>query len=275
MSSTKNPIHRLFRIDAAHHGDLSHTKLNSEVNLQFISLGLSRTGTISLHAALTTLGYGPCHQGIDLFRSMPRCEAFIDLYSKVLNGTLEAGDQQLIERLRELMKGYKSVTDMPVFPLHEEVYAAYPDAKYILTIRPGGAGAWWKSMQVLMWHLRRDYWRVLFRACILPVYFIRRSDDCVQLIREVWVRRYGSIGPNIYDAYNEDIRKMVPEDRLLVFDVREGWQPLCDFLGTKVPQEPFPNLNEAESMAAIYSGMVCGSILETLLLGRHSLTLFP
>ena len=256
MSSTTNPVHRLFRIDAAHHGDLSKTKLDMEANLEVICIGLSRTGTTSLHAALTTLGFGPCHQGIDLFRSMPRNEQFIDLYSKVLDGTWKAGEAALSQRLRELMKGYKSVTDMPVFPLTEEVYAAYPEAKYILTTRPGGAEAWWKSMQVLMWHLRRDWWRTLFRVSILPVYFIRRSDDCVQLIREVWERRFGAIGPGIYEKHNESVKKLVPHEKLLVYDVREGWEPLCKFLEVEVPKEAFPNLNDAESMAAIYTGMM-------------------
>lgn len=255
MSSTSNPIHRLFRIDVAHHGDLSQTKLDS-ANLEIISLGLSRTGTTSLHAALTTLGFGPCHQGVDLFRSVPRNEAFIDLFSHVNDGSWKAGDERLNTRLRSLMSGYKSVTDMPIFPLLPEVYAAYPDAKYILSVRPGGAEAWFKSMQVLMWHLRRDWWRTLFRTCILPVYFIRRCDDTVQYIRGRWVRWYGSIGPQIYDGHNADVKKLVPKAKLLVYDVREGWEPLCKFLDVPVPDEPYPNLNDTESMTAIYTGMM-------------------
>lgn len=256
MSSTTNPLHRLFRIDAAHHGDLSTTTLQTSTNLRVISLGLSRTGTTSLHAALTTLGFGPCHQGVDLFRSMPRNEAWIDLYAKVLSGKWKSGDPALNAKLKELMQGFQSVTDMPVFPLLEEVRAAWPKAKYILTVRPGGAQAWWKSMRVLQWHLRRDWLRVVFRTCILPVYFIRRADDTVQYIRERWVRRYGGIGPQIYDGHNADVKKVVPEGELLVYDVREGWGPLCEFLGVEVPDEPFPNLNDTESMTAIYTGMM-------------------
>ena len=187
---------------------------------------------------------------------MEKNEAWIALYGKVLDGTWKAGDRELEKELRRLMRGYRSVTDMPVFPLLEEVYAAYPDAKFILTTRPGGAPAWWKSMQVLMYHLRRDWWRTFFRACILPVYFIRRSDDTVQYIRELWLRRYGEIGPAIYEGHNADVRRVIPREKLLEYDVRQGWEPLCKSLEVELPDEPYPNLNDAESMTAIYTGMM-------------------
>lgn len=45
MASTKSPLHRLFGVDVAEHGDSSDQKLDPDVNLQVISLGMSRTGT--------------------------------------------------------------------------------------------------------------------------------------------------------------------------------------------------------------------------------------
>ena len=48
------------------------------------------------------------------------------------------------------------------------------------------------------------------------------------------------------DAYNnhvEAVKAELPPGRLLVFDVREGWEPLCTFLGKDVPEEPFPRSN--------------------------------
>jgi hypothetical protein len=44
--------------------------------------------------------------------------------------------------------------------------------------------------------------------------------------------------------HTEMVKAGVPADRLLIFDVREGWQPLCEFLGVPVPDEPFPHLND-------------------------------
>jgi hypothetical protein len=89
-----------------------------------------------------------------LFRSVQRTNDFIDLYSKVLSGVWKAGDPGLTDKLRQLMRGYRSSTDVPIYPLAEEVYAAYPHAKYILTTRPGGATEWYKSMSVASWHWR-------------------------------------------------------------------------------------------------------------------------
>jgi hypothetical protein len=42
------------------------------------------------------------------------------------------------------------------------------------------------------------------------------------------------------------VQATVPADRLLVFDVKQGWEPLCRFLDVPVPAgEPFPHINSA------------------------------
>ena len=47
----------------------------------------------------------------------------------------------------------------------------------------------------------------------------------------------------VYDEWNEHIKQTVPSDQLLVYNVNEGWGPLCAFLNVPVPAEPFPCLN--------------------------------
>ena len=47
-----------------------------------------------------------------------------------------------------------------------------------------------------------------------------------------------------FNAHNERVKAVIPADRLLVFDVRQGWQPLCAFLGVAVPDTPFPRTND-------------------------------
>jgi hypothetical protein len=39
---------------------------------------------------------------------------------------------------------------------------------------------------------------------------------------------------------------VIPPERLLVFDVKQGWGPLCAFLGVAVPEGPFPRVNDAK-----------------------------
>ena len=50
-----------------------------------------------------------------------------------------------------------------------------------------------------------------------------------------------------FKRHIEDVRGYVPSHRLLVYEVRQGWQPLCDFLEVHLPNEPFPRLNDAEA----------------------------
>ena len=50
----------------------------------------------------------------------------------------------------------------------------------------------------------------------------------------------------IFEEHNREVIATIPSQRLLVFDVKEGWQPLCAFLGVPVPaDEPFPHVNDA------------------------------
>jgi hypothetical protein len=257
MASTKNPLHRLFGLDIASHGDNTTKKFDKTKNLEVISFGLSRTGTTSLQIALEKLDYGPVHGGIDLFRSETRTNSFIDLYSKVISGVWKAGDPVLSARLRELMSGYRSVTDIPIAYIVPETFAAYPNAKYILTVRPGGKEEWWPSFWVAgNYNFRTDFWRYFYRVLIYPVSFIRRTDDKVVLLGELLRQRYGAIDANIYDKHSAGVKRIVPPEQLLVFDVRQGWEPLCKFLGKDVPAEAFPRLNDSQAQNAIYVGMM-------------------
>ena len=49
------------------------------------------------------------------------------------------------------------------------------------------------------------------------------------------------------------MRQAVPADRLLEYEVKQGWEPLCDFLGVAVPAEPFPHLNDSASFQKMVS----------------------
>ena len=56
--------------------------------------------------------------------------------------------------------------------------------------------------------------------------------------------------PQFFEAHNAEVRRHIPAQRLLVFDVAEGWAPLCDFLGVPVPEAPFPNTNSVREFHA-------------------------
>ena len=157
-------------------------------------------------------------------------------------------------RLRTLMKGYRSTMDAPCCDLVPELLAAYPNAKFILSVRDS-EDSWWRSWyEALGDHFGSGLRRNIYRGCISSVSLLRRMDDMAQETRYRLVRDWGSIGPHIYGMHNQRVRDLVPKGQLLEFNVKEGWGPLCTFLEVDVPEKPFPKLNEGGSMKAIYFG---------------------
>lgn len=55
-----------------------------------------------------------------------------------------------------------------------------------------------------------------------------------------------------YLAHNQHIRSVVPKERLLVWHPKDGWGPLCKFLGKDVPEEPVPKVNEGDFTVTIF-----------------------
>ena len=64
-----------------------------------------------------------------------------------------------------------------------------------------------------------------------------------------------------YNAYIEEVKAAVPPDKLLVYKVTEGWAPLCEFLGVALPNDPFPNLNDRETIKKIIRDIIKGSYI--------------
>ena len=74
-----------------------------------------------------------------------------------------------------------------------------------------------------------------------------------RLLSYLWDRDFGgwdrvldrahAIG--CYQRHNQEVRDKCPADRLVEFDVSDGWTPLCRALAADVPDEPFPHLNQS------------------------------
>jgi hypothetical protein len=137
--------------------------------------------------------------------------------------------------------GYRSQVDWPGARFWRELAAHYPDAKVILSVRP--ADAWFDSVQatigpVMYNHASFDdpHMRALAtmaNTLIVEQIFDNRLDD----------RAHAT---SVYTRHIEEVQRTIPAERLLTFDVSEGWDPLCRFLGVPVPDEPFPRTNSSE-----------------------------
>ena len=193
--------------------------------LAVIGAGFGRTGTLSMRAALGLLGLGPVHHMFEVVKAPEQS-----------SGWLDALEDSSV--LRELLADYRSAVDWPSCYFWKELMELYPEAKVILTHRE--SRGWYKSIHNTIYRLLKS------EKSDMP------SNQVSMAKRIVMDNTFdGRLGEEdyaieVYEKHNALVKATVPAERLLVFDVREGWQPLCDFLGVPVPDEPFPKTNSTE-----------------------------
>lgn len=195
--------------------------------LQIIGTGVGRTGTYSLRLAINQLGLGPCHHMEEVIDNLPTQQP---LWSEALKGNPDWG---------AIYEGYESAVDWPTAAFFRELIKAYPSAKFILT------------------HRSPESWAESFTGTIYKL--IAERDQAppelkawLEMVNNV-VSKTGFQGGlehedlmQAFVAHNEAVKKTIPASQLLVYEVKEGWEPLCEFLGVPVPDEPFPRSNRRE-----------------------------
>ena len=196
--------------------------------MRVIGAGFGRTGTMSLKAALEQLGCGPCFHMIELLAQPDRAP-----------GWQAAADGRPVD-WDEVMAGYASTVDWPGAAFYREMASHWPDAKVLLSVRD--PDAWYQSMLNTIYAARgvgEDSGaneidaraRNLIESLIWDQTFEDRFLD-----REYAIR--------VFERHNAEVQRTIPADRLLVYEVKQGWEPLAEFLGTPVPDAPFPRLND-------------------------------
>jgi hypothetical protein len=190
--------------------------------LRVIGAGFGRTGTLSLRDALVRLGCGPCDHMRENFDHPER----FTLWDEVLRRK-NAGEP--ID-WRPLLSGFQAIVDWPGAYFWRELTAAHPDAKVILTVRD--PDRWYDSIQATIFSLRDDQLPEGPRDISFNRTFSGRLTDRAHC-------------QAVFARHNQAVQEAISPDRLLVFDVKEGWEPLCAFLGVSVPgDEPFPRVND-------------------------------
>jgi hypothetical protein len=200
------------------------------MSLKVIGAGFGRTGTRSLKEALEILGFKPCHHMVEVFMHPEQ----VPLWDRAALGQMTNWD--------EIFASYESSCDWPSCHFYKELAAFYPNAKVILTLRD--PKSWYKSIA----------------GTILEGMKAPSPDSKMQLP--------GIFGPKImgedtfnndfseanmiaaFERHNEEVKRTVPRERLLVFEAKDGWEPLCRFLGVPVPSVPYPKMNTSENFHA-------------------------
>jgi hypothetical protein len=223
--------------------------------IQVICAGLGRTGTLSLTEALKALGYNPYH--------------YVDF-----NHTQQWADfaqgKEGVDTIMDLIEqdGYTATLENPTSDIYQDILKRYPNAKVILTVRdtPTKFAASWKVLFDCM-VITETTFRWTFPSFLgyIPAFrnlkIIRQFMGTTTLGLEPGELTHGwrDRGEDTdswlceqYERHNQHVIDHVPKDQLLVFNVKEGWKPLCAFLGKDLPPTttPFPHctINNTESL---------------------------
>ena len=213
--------------------------------LAVIGAGLGRTGTLSLHAALERLGFAPCEHMTNCFAHPERFALWLEAAGRKRAGA--PIDWQ------PLFAGYRATVDWPGAFFWRELTAAHPEARVILTVRD--PARWYDSARTTIYAATQA--RTATPAARLLYGLLGWVDPGAsrgfRTVQEtVWDGTFGGSFENradalrIFAAHDHDVETAISPERLLIFDVKQGWEPLCAFLGVSVPQnEPFPHANDA------------------------------
>ena len=198
------------------------------MTLKVIGAGFGRTGTASLKLALEKLGFGPCYHMSEVLANA----GHIDLWNAVAAGRPDWD---------EIFKNYNSTTDFPASIYWRELTEYFPDAKIILSLRD--AERWFESVQQTIMSpkmralLDGTPWGGMYNATI-GAFFDHKLSDHDTLIR-------------VFNEHSAAVKSAFGPDRLLVFEAKDGWAPICKFLGVPVPDEAYPRVNSKEEMQGL------------------------
>ena len=192
--------------------------------LSVIGAGFGRTGTSSLKGALEQMGVGRCYHMIEVFPN-PEGPVF---WERVADG--KAFDWE------EIFAPFSATVDWPACRYYRELMARYPEAKVILTERD--PEKWYRSCQDTIFsdahydELKGSPFEGMIQKIVYGAFDGRRHDHDHVI--------------DVYLRHNEEVKRTVPAERLLVYEVSQGWAPLAEFLGLTAPDAPFPVFNTSE-----------------------------
>jgi hypothetical protein len=206
--------------------------------LSVIGAGFGRTGTLSLKGALETLGFNPCYHMMEVMQ-----HGFGGIWNDIAHGGTPDWEA--------VFKGYKATVDWPACNYYRELADLYPDAKVLLSLRD--PDKWYDSCQ-----------NTIFRAMRMnPEGAPPNVQTQMSMARKLVVENTfgGDIDDRahaiaVYNRHNETVQKVIPKERLLVFQPTDGWEPLCRFLGVPVPDQPYPKTNTTEEFQQHFKQMI-------------------
>ncbi len=216
----------------------THSKIMA---LKVIGAGWGRTGTESLKKALEILEGKPCYHMFELVKDGRRLRFW------------EALERSGKTDFDALFEGYSSAVDFPAAYYYKQLMAKYPDAKIILTVRD--PDKWFESASKTIFRKPPAFVFLVLRFLgmfserlgTFPKVFDYASRAFLQ--SDLFQNRLTDkafLAQQMAD-WNAEVIRSVPAERLLIYQVSEGWGPLCRFLGKPVPEVSFPRANDSDA----------------------------
>ncbi|WP_428027846.1 sulfotransferase family protein [Altererythrobacter sp.] len=194
--------------------------------LKVIGAGLGRTATFTIKFALEHLGLGPCFHMSEVFADGRRQ---VPLWLDAIGGRPDWD---------EIFNGFHSTTDYPACSYWRELAEFYPEAKVLLTVRD--PDSWFDSVSETIFSPRMQGSLegtpvgAMMQGAVFAPFGDRVNDRA--FMTDWFARR------------NQEVIDSLPPERLLVYNPKEGWEPLCAFLGVAVPAEPLPRVNSRDEL---------------------------
>jgi len=198
--------------------------------LKLIGAGLGRTGTLSLKFALEQIGYGPCYHMTEVMISPDAAAHWV----RAANGNPD---------WETIFNGFVGTVDFPACTFWRELADFYPDAKVLLSVRD--PEQWFESTQATIFSDRA-------RQMLI-------QTPMKEFIEKTTWRMFGDrlhdreFMIEAFKRHNAEVEKTISPSRLLVYEVSQGWEPLCKFLNVPVPDTPFPRVNSRDEMKMFMS----------------------
>ena len=198
-----------------------------------------------MQEALNILGI-PCYHGFTLILNLRDSEMWNEALDAKFFGK---GERFTRSEWDQLLGNYAAVTDLPAVAFPDDLIEAYPDAKVVLVERD--VEEWYQSFHD---GITSNVWSPILRVIAkLDPYFVGRMDGTAQRWTRGWMNAHSKqeMELNARSKYHEHyalVKKVTPRERLLEFDLKEGWEPLCNFLGKPIPDVLFPHTNESAAL---------------------------
>lgn len=197
---------------------------------------------MSTKAALEQLGLAPCYHFVTQFERPQD----VVVWQAAANG--ESVDWTA------LFADFGSAVDWPESVFYKQLMEVYPDAKVLLNVRD--PEKWYESISNTVYPASRSGLSAPPDTVMGGAAHMIDSIGWQGIFQGQFEDKAHALAA--FERWNQEVKEYVPADRLLVWEVKEGWEPLCRFLNVAVPDAPFPRLNDAESFRERFMTMPVG-----------------